>query len=118
MPQSFSQANLRGKSFKGQDLKGANFSCADIRGANFLYAVSLNNSTQLWLGKEMRKIEEHLRRSQITRIISLSLIVGMMGATTFPELVKGQMVRVSKRQNACNWLSLQIRRVQCPPLEN
>jgi uncharacterized protein YjbI with pentapeptide repeats len=38
MPQSFSQANLRGKSFKGQDLKGANFSCTDIRGANFVHA--------------------------------------------------------------------------------
>ncbi|MGB8699826.1 MAG: pentapeptide repeat-containing protein, partial [Thermosynechococcaceae cyanobacterium] len=38
MPQSFSQANLQGKSFKGQDLKGANFSCADIRGANFVHA--------------------------------------------------------------------------------
>jgi HEAT repeat protein len=100
MPQSFSQANLRGKSFKGQDLKGTNFSCADIRGANFAHAGNLKNAMQLCLGKEMRKIEEHLRRSQRTRIISLSLILGMMGATIIPALAKGQMVRASERQNA------------------
>jgi HEAT repeat protein len=55
---------------------------------------------QLFLGKDMRKIEARLRRSQLTRIISLSLSVGMMGATIIPTLAQGQIVRASNRHNA------------------
>jgi HEAT repeat protein len=49
----------------------------------------------------MRKIEEGLRRrSQITPMISISLMAGMMGAIILPVLAQGQMVRASERQNA------------------
>jgi HEAT repeat protein len=57
-------------------------------------------------GKEMRKIEARLRRSHITPIVSLSLIVGMMGATILPALAKGQMVRGSNRHNAMHLAQL------------
>jgi HEAT repeat protein len=106
MSQSFSQANLRGNSFKGQDLKGANFSGVDICGASFFHAVNLKNSTQLRLGREMRKIEGRSRRSQITPIISLSLMVGMMGATFLPALAQERIVRVSNRHNAMHLAQL------------
>lgn len=36
---TFSNFNLRGKSFKGMDLKGADFSGSDIRGADFTEAI-------------------------------------------------------------------------------
>jgi HEAT repeat protein len=70
------------------------------------HAVNLKNSTQLCLGEEMQKIEEGLRRSQITRIVSLSLIVGMMGTTILPAVAQGQIVRVSNRHNAMHLAQL------------